>query len=839
MVDFKSRLNNPKPESHIDPIQLYETLDRASDKGPLRDAQKSVLEQWYKSHLANKDVIIKLHTGQGKTLIGLLILQSLINQKKGPALYLCPDNLLINQTREQARLFGIQVCDSADDIPDQFISGEKILITSVQKLFNGLTKFGIGARHQKVASILMDDAHACADNIRKACSITIPKDEPAFTELLSLFTFHLEQQGEGTFADIQNGRFGSYLPVPYWAWIDNKSEVAKILSRHQDKKSIKFTWPLLKDQLENCQCVVSGDSIEIEPILAPLDLFGSYWKASNRIFMSATVTDDAFLVKGLRLTSNTIQNPVTFSEEKWSGEKMVLIPSLIDESLDRGEVVKYFAQDWPQTRFGRVALVSSFAHSRDWEAYGSLVAKSDTIRDLLSNLKKGSYDKALVLANRYDGIDLPDESCRILIFDGKPYSQSLIDTYEESCRPDSEATLMKTVRTIEQGLGRCVRGEKDYAAAVLIGPELVKTVRDKNSRDHLSSQVSMQLQIGFDLAEMGREESSSKDPKAIFIELLNQSLRRDPDWKTYYSQQMNNIREKGASKNLLKSYEVELQAELLHKGSKYVEATQLIQKLMDESNFDTEDKGWYLQTMARFNYKFNRDQSDAYQVAAHRANQVLLAPRIGVTVSKLKITSKGRIDRIRNWLSTIGSYSQLNLHITEVLDNLSFGKPAEKFEDALNKLSFALGFKGERPDKMWKEGPDNLWAINDNTYILWECKSDALPTKKAIDKREADQMNRSYSWFTKHYQGCSSTNIIVHPSHKVESAGAFRQEVLALRQHNLTRLKKELTNFYKSFESSDFSDLSSESIEKSLASFELEASSIVGKYMEEIKNLKE
>ena len=31
--------------------------------------------------------------------------------------------------------------------------------------------------------------------------------------------------------------------------------------------------------------------------------------------------------------------------------------------------------------------------------------------------------KTLVLVNRYDGIDLPDNTCRILIFDGKPYSE--------------------------------------------------------------------------------------------------------------------------------------------------------------------------------------------------------------------------------------------------------------------------------------------------------------------------------------------------------------------------------------------------------------------------------
>ena len=46
----------------------------------------------------------------------------------------------------------------------------------------------------------------------------------------------------------------------------------------------------------HCQGVISGVAIEIEPHVPPLAAFGSYWKAKHRVFMSATVTDDAFLV---------------------------------------------------------------------------------------------------------------------------------------------------------------------------------------------------------------------------------------------------------------------------------------------------------------------------------------------------------------------------------------------------------------------------------------------------------------------------------------------------------------------------------------------------------------
>lgn len=177
----------------------------------------------------------------------------------------------------------------------------------------------------------------------------------------------------GTYADIENDKRDAFLPVPYWAWIPREAEVASILSKFSDRKSIKFAGPLLKNLLPHCQCVISGNAVEIEPYIAPLDAFGSFDKAKHRIFMSATVTDDAFLVKGLRLAPETIAKPLTYDKEKWSGEKMVLLPSLIHEDLDHGLIVEKFAKKGKQRPFGRVALVPSFEKAKPWESGGALV----------------------------------------------------------------------------------------------------------------------------------------------------------------------------------------------------------------------------------------------------------------------------------------------------------------------------------------------------------------------------------------------------------------------------------------------------------------------------------
>ncbi|RYY02287.1 MAG: DEAD/DEAH box helicase [Gammaproteobacteria bacterium] len=840
MVDFKKRLAGKKIEKPIDPIKLYDSLDRAHDKGPLRPAQMAVLTEWFANHRDSPDVIVKLHTGQGKTLIGLLLLQSRLNSFKGPVVYLCPDNFLIGQTCEQAKQFGIATCTADTDLPEEFLNGEKILVTSVQKMFNGLTKFGLNRQSIKVESMLMDDAHACSDRIREACRIRIPKSEPAYSSIKGLFDTELEQQGIGTYADICNDKRDALLPVPYWAWLQRETEVANILSNNADRQSIKFAWPLLKNILANCQCIISGSAIEIEPYVPPLSFFGSYWEATQRIFMSATVTDDAFLVKGLQLEPKTITNPITYSSERWSGEKMVLLPSLIHETLNREQIVQMMAMSNSKRPYGYVALVPSFNGARDWAAYGSLVADKESLADAISNLKNGKYEKTLVLANRYDGIDLPDDTCRILIVDGLPFSESLIDLYQESCRPKSEATLIRTIRTIEQGLGRSVRGEKDYSVVIITGSDITRLAREKDSRKFLSPQMSTQIEIGLTLTEFAQQEIDENEDKPVdtFYGLIRQCLNRDEDWKAFYIEQMDGVKPARPNEQILLAYATELKAEQEYSLGDYSSAISSLQSLLDLGSIGQDDKGWYLQEMARYYFKYNRVDSQRLQIAAHKSNRLLLRPPGGVTVAKLVIVSQGRMERIKDWVNSFENYAQLSINLADILGKLVFGIKAESFEQALDELNRAIGFGGERPDKEWKEGPDNLWALDDTQYIIWECKNEVEITRAAINKREAEQMNRSSSWFEKHYPGLKAKRIIIHPSNNVESAASFTHDVEVMREKELKLLLTSVKNFFKSFESIDFKDLSDTQIQSLINHHKLTVSDMLNIYTKKYKDLR-
>ena len=105
MIDFSKRIKSNNSERKTNPIEIYNTLDRTSVAGPLRPVQSDVLSKWFNENRNKKDLIVKLHTGAGKTLIGLLMALSYVNSGEGPVIYVCPNIYLMHQVRNSEFLF--------------------------------------------------------------------------------------------------------------------------------------------------------------------------------------------------------------------------------------------------------------------------------------------------------------------------------------------------------------------------------------------------------------------------------------------------------------------------------------------------------------------------------------------------------------------------------------------------------------------------------------------------------------------------------------------------------------------------------------------------------------
>ncbi|BCS94599.1 DEAD/DEAH box helicase [Desulfoluna limicola] len=801
MVDFTKKLKKKAVVKKIDPIEIYDSLDRRSETGPLRPSQKKILSEWFTSRQDANDNIIKLHTGEGKTLIGLLILQSKINSSKGPCLYICPNKYLADQVRQEAAKFGISTCniDSHNDLPDDFYLGKKILVTHVQKLFNGLTIFGLNNKSIMAGAVILDDSHACIDSIKAALTIKVDRNHPLYTSLLNLFEDDIRNQGEGSYFEIESGEYNTMLPIPYWSWYDKKREVIEALVENKSSNEIKFVWPIIKDEIDSCQAFISGESLEISPSLMPIDCFGTFSRADHRIMMSATTQDDSFFIKGFGFDIETVSNPLSNLDVKWSGEKMILIPSLIDEKMDRNAIINWLAKPNDQLTFGVVVLAPGFSKNKQYEKIGANVVTSANIYSTVKALKDGYYRSPVVFANRYDGIDLPDKACRILIIDSKPYFNSLLDRYEEASRSNSDIINIKIAQKVEQGLGRSVRGEKDYSIIVLAGGDLVKFVKSPLTSRYFSAQTKKQIEIGIQIASFANEDSENEDPYEKLRKLMNQALLRDEGWKEYYSEEMENIEQVDDKSKIYKVLNKEYQAEKNFKIGEFEKACVAAQDLCDLFSSNIHEKGWYLQQLARFKYRLSKSESNSLQKVAFKCNTQLLKPKEGITYNKIEYINQNRVERIKQWILKFNNYSELILSVDGLLQDLSFGMPSEKFESALQELGEAIGFMSQRPDKEIKKGPDNLWCGVENQYFLLECKNEVDDNRQEISKSEAGQMNSHSAWFESVYGTANCKRILIIPTRKLSYHGDFTHNVEIMRKGKLKHLKNNIKDFYKEF----------------------------------------
>ncbi|WP_074408143.1 DEAD/DEAH box helicase [Aquimarina megaterium] len=833
MIDFNKRINKLKEEKQSNPLEIYENLDRSSDKGPLRPAQKSILQEWFTHRSYEKDTIIKLHTGRGKTLIGFLILQSKLNQNSKPCLYVCPNKFLAEQTCLQAKQFGIKYCTIGEDknLPQEFLDGESILISHAQKMFNGFTKFGLGTRAVKLGAIILDDSHSCIDTIEDSFTITLKSNQETYKEIFKILEHPLEDQGFARLQEIRGGNGDDILGVPYWIWHEKYHQITEILAKNKNNEDedYKFAWNLIKDQIENCHCILSASKIEIRPYLNPIENYGSFHTADTRIFMSATTNNDSFFIKGLGLSAETVCNPLLYSKEVWSGEKMILLPYNIDNYLSRNGIVKHFASPDTQRKYGIVILTSSFKKSKLWEEHGAISLESSTISEKIKDLRSGNYERALIIANRYDGIDLPDNSCRILIIDSKPHFDNLFDRYQEEVRKESDMIDIKIAQKIEQGFGRGVRGEKDYCVILLTGKDMHQIILDPRYRKFFSKQTQEQVKIGKDVTRFATEDADSKDSLKTLKDVINTCLSRDDGWKEYYKQRMDDIEHIKKENKILSILEKEKFAEEAYRNLEYDKAKDITQKIIDdyiEPGNDTE-KGWYIQEMGRFIHLISPENANKFQIEAHKKNKNLFKPSSGMIVTKLTIR-QDRIEKIKNWIGKHGGFSEMQITLEGILSNLSFGVKADLFEQALEETGKLLGFESERPEKYWKIGPDNLWCISNGKYILFECKNDVSENRKEIYKKETGQMSNSCDWFDKKYHKCIVKPAMIINTRKLAQDASMDPRVEILKKNNLRSLKNNIKGFFKEFASYDLDAISSEQIQSLLNSHKLTGEYIFG-----------
>lgn len=829
-----SNINNSFNQSSTHPRDIFMALPNKSKAYAYpRDVQTEVWNQWFENK-NEKNSIIKMNTGSGKTVVGLMILRSCLVDRVGPAVYVVPDNYLVNQVIDEASRLGIQVTKNEDDY--LFKNGNAILVINIHKLVNGKSIFGLrtGGNNVPIGSLILDDVHACIDTINKQFTLSITKDDEAYNDIINILKSSVENYSKQLYSDIiQRNDPAINMMLPYWIWQDKCIDVYNLLKeKYSDADYVRFNLPLISSVFKICNCCISATSIEISPKAIDLSKISSFESARRRIYMSATLADDSVFVSTIGLKNKDITKVITPEKANDIGERLFLFPQSLNPMIDGNEIREKIKE--LSAKYNVSVLVNSFSKADLWSPYADriLSSRNENIEQGIYAIREGKGNGLTVFVNKYDGVDLPDDMCRILVIDDLPNLQSEYDKILYSFDPDNKQLLKRQIQKIEQGMGRGIRSNSDYCVVIFMGNKLSDTLITMQGKEYFSNATLAQFNLSEEIWTQILREDNAPSLEEI-ISLADYSLKRNEEW-------VNTCRGALSSVTYERRIIIDEVVSVLRNAFENAKCEQF-KAAADEidlfkNKVDGSSKGFLMQLVAEYTNFIDPLKAQDIQLSAKKINPSLLSPICGYQHSKLLNTSK-QAEFIESFLSSNKiEKNRLLIKVNSILDGLSFNwVSAAVFEESLNKIANYIGYGSSRPEKENGEGPDNLWCLGNGHYLVIECKN--CTTTNTICKSDCNQLNGSIQWFETEYKnnGFECTPIMIHNSNVFNNDCFPNENVRIITPKKLDELKQAIKSFVQAYVNSSCND--NKKIKELLWYYKLNPESIVGTYSVAFKKI--
>jgi len=779
-MDFNRLLDARGKGAPVEPRELWASLpDKASGYGYLRDVQGQVLSAWH-ARRGEQDLVIKVNTGGGKTIDGLLVLQSYLNEGHGPALYVAPDKYLVEQVRDEARRLGIVTVGDPDN--PRYLAGDAIAVVNASKLVNGKTVFSANRPSRPpvpIGSVVIDDAHAAIATTREQLSVSVPAEHPAYGEMLELFKADLEQQSPNELLDVRDGAHAALARVPFWAWRAKADRARELLHTHRATGPFEFAWPAVRQVLPCSRAVFTGSALTITPFCPPIRHITGFAEAQHRIYLTATLADDSVLVTDFGADPASVRNPITPQTAGDIGERMIIAPQELNPSIDADSVRDAVAALAPERNV--VVLVPSARAAAAWRQYtNKIVSSSDGVAATVEELRVGHVG-LVVLINRYDGIDLPGDACRVLVLDGLPEVVTGDERVEAQVLRQA-GTDDRQVQRIEQGMGRGVRSNEDHCVVFLIGSRLAQLVADPRSFVRFSPATRAQLDLARDVARDLRDR-----PLDDIMAVAQQALDRDPAWVRFARLALSSI---PAPAGMVSDFAVarRLAFEAATDGD-HRRAADLVSAAASSLE-GNRAIGWALEQKAAYLDAADPAAAQDILAVARSKNQMVLRPLTGLTAYKRLSAAGDQAQRAAAHLAKrYSTGSELRLAAQTIADDLAFDPDrTDEAEEALRRLADHLGLAGQRPEREIGSGPDVLWALGGLDFWVIEAKTGAI--SDVVHKRDAAQLGHSMDWFRSRYdQTTHVTPVMVHRARRMARDATASPGMRVLNEDGLGRLR--------------------------------------------------
>jgi tetratricopeptide (TPR) repeat protein len=511
-----------KPES---PVLMFRDLKRDPNIKFLWGHQEKTLDSYFQSYRDATDIAIELPTGTGKTLVGLLIGEYRRRAFDERVAFLCSTRQLCAQVSRLAEKYGIPTALFVGPQADydaqkfaQYQQGKSIAVTTYSGIFNSNPK--ISDPHV----LICDDAHSADGFVSSMWTIRITRydDEQAFLSIVKFLQAGLPENLVHRMLHFESSPLTrtSVDLISVISLYDRLKDLRKLMEELVEDTEFVFAWRAISQHLPACSLYCSPDTIELRPILSPTRTHPPFSDARQRVYMSATLSEDGDIERSFGV-KEIKKLPVPEGwDRRGTGRRLMLFPGLTDLQTQAEALPKLIGIA------GKSLILVPDIRTRDkfkesLKAQFTVLTSADTEQEI-EKFRKAATPVILILANRYDGIDFPGDDCRSLVVFGLPTGSSLQEAYLVY-RLNAVSQLRDRIRTrVTQAVGRCTRDENDFSVVIIDGKDLLKWFCTRENT--VGMHPELQAEIAF-----GLENSENRNSSEL-IALAEALLNKTSDW---------------------------------------------------------------------------------------------------------------------------------------------------------------------------------------------------------------------------------------------------------------------------------------------------------------------
>lgn len=723
--------------SYSTPQELFDSNKNRKIKS-LYDYQSSIIDK-YMEKIEEKDVVLELPTGSGKTLVGMLIGDYLRSEKNYKVLYLCPTNQLVYQVSSLAsNEYGINTAAFVGsknnytlENKNDYELSRSIAVSSYSSFFNSNPYFA------DLDIIIFDDSHSANDLISSNWSVKISRrtHNELYNDLIELSREYISENIYDLCIDDIGYKIKDVDKIPNISFLNIKGVFKETIDDYinksidtDDKPDFIFAWGQIKDNLSACNTFITTDHILIKPFISPTNIFTLFTNAKQRIYMSATIGKSGELERTFG-----IQKMTKIYDDKFQtltmGRKFFLFPALLFEKegnkVFMENLIDYVPRSLVMVKDKKIEkhLIEYF------ENKGKKTYNAQDLEKLKDEFVKEEGAVA-VISNRPDGINFPNDECRLLIL---TELQENTDAQEFfiSYRMGSSILFSESMKIkMMQAVGRCTREYTDYAIVCIVGEKFSRYVLESKNLESFIPEL--QAELNFSKQQFLGNPKKSVEEIMSMIEIFLDDREKWDEVERHIQNEAKKIASKtpydsSINKKLEKSAQHEVAFHnylwIENYGEAIVEAENVIKLLIDDDQLKGYLGFWYYLSAYAYFCKGNKTQA---RIQLKEASKNTLSVKWFTNLIDINSyeDSEEMIEIISNIQNKITDelIKTDKSSILKELDNIKYltTQGDKEIEKAIFNLGKCLGYKTYNYEDTGS--PDPIWIIDSNTCIVTESK---------------------------------------------------------------------------------------------------------------------